>query len=43
MKDAHAALQKTITWIKKSRKGRQEWVKAWENVQLKVLASLLVK
>jgi hypothetical protein len=25
LKDVQAALQKTITWIKKSTKGKQEW------------------
>jgi hypothetical protein len=28
MNDSQAALQKTITWTKKSRKRRQEWEKA---------------
>jgi hypothetical protein len=28
LKDAQAAFHKTITWIKKSRKGKIEWQKA---------------
>ncbi len=28
-KDAQATLQKSITWTKKSNKGRQEWEKAY--------------
>jgi hypothetical protein len=28
VKATHGSLQKTITWTKKSRKGRHEWEKA---------------
>ncbi len=34
IKDAHASLQKTITWTKKSGKGKQEWARAYKDASL---------